>query len=667
MAPPVEDGSTGASDPMSFTHNILFLHDRDRDRDRDRDQRVTRTRSGSLVPDGYSPVLLNSPMKTKHDDDDDDEDNVGGEGGASAAAAAAAAKAKGSDGGVAVWEISEMENLAFLLISFGYMVPWTSLGSLISYFKHTYNAEFYNKLYCAYYLPGLPVAYLQHRFDGQVDMQLGSRNAYMLRGVVSFLVMITILVLMVWWREQATLIFLFTVLGIFSWLCHGTASMLASMYPATAIAYLQTGFRCPEIYTIAIVAALNIGSHPSNQDLDLFFSVTAAIVAASLVIWIWVAGSAVSKRFFDLKDARMNSHLLSSDTGDAADEEDAAAAAAAAAAASERAPLLADSQSGGGGGGGGGRYASAAASYASRSLAASVDVEDSADDVSDVLEPTSATEISRPGANSSGGGIGVAGGSPGRSRLGVRDRGKNRNSSSGSVSVSGGKGATSAIRMRARQTLRAAEDASMRNQVYRKVFSLCLALFITIWCSIFQASFFAYCDSPQGRDIEQILYFVRLFSDLLGRPLTRFARPWFLQENHHVLNASVLRISLMLLFFLYIFIPNCPRSALFSRACPSRLFLAPQLTRASAPSTPSHSHPRSDLFISFIVGIFSALSGYLTVLIYEYAAEGLDGAAQTYATGLLNMSFQLAAFTAVLLSVFITSSGWIDQITGTTS
>jgi sterol desaturase/sphingolipid hydroxylase (fatty acid hydroxylase superfamily) len=114
-------------------------------------------------------------------------------------------------------------------------------------------------------------------------------------------------------------------------------------------------------------------------------------------------------------------------------------------------------------------------------------------------------------------------------------------------------------RLRAKLVLKAVEDASMRDAVYRKVFSLCLALFITIWCSIFQASFFAFCDSPQGRDIEQILYFVRLFSDLLGRPLTRLPRPWFLQENHHVLSASVARISLMLIFFFYVFIASFPK------------------------------------------------------------------------------------------------------------
>lgn len=65
--------------------------------------------------------------------------------------------------------------------------------------------------------------------------------------------------------------------------------------------------------------------------------------------------------------------------------------------------------------------------------------------------------------------------------------------------------------------------------VYYTVWPLCVALVITIWCSIFQASFFAYVNSPEGRDIEQILYFVRLFSDLLGRPLTRMCRPPFLR------------------------------------------------------------------------------------------------------------------------------------------
>jgi hypothetical protein len=75
--------------------------------------------------------------------------------------------------------------IIFLFISFGYMLPWTSLGSLISYYKNTYSANFYVKLYCAYYLPGLPVALLQHRFDSYLEINMVLRIHTF--GVVFFL------------------------------------------------------------------------------------------------------------------------------------------------------------------------------------------------------------------------------------------------------------------------------------------------------------------------------------------------------------------------------------------------------------------------------------------------------------------------------------------------
>jgi hypothetical protein len=155
--------------------------------------------------------------------------------------------------------IPECFNALFLLISFGYMLPWTSLGALIAYYKETYSAAFYVKLYCAYYLPGLPVALLQYRFDPYLDWRYGSQRTYLIRGVLSYLVMIAILLSLVWLTTRRALLVLFVSLGVFGWLCHGTASMMASMYPPSAIAYLQTGFRCPEIYTIAAVAILHLG------------------------------------------------------------------------------------------------------------------------------------------------------------------------------------------------------------------------------------------------------------------------------------------------------------------------------------------------------------------------------------------------------------------------
>ena len=59
---------------------------------------------------------------------------------------------------------------------------------------------------------------------------------------------------------------------------------------------------------------------------------------------------------------------------------------------------------------------------------------------------------------------------------------------------------------------------------------------------------------------------------------------------------------------------------------------------------------------------FFRFPGYFVVLIYEYAAVGRKKAEQTAATRLLNICFQLAAFTAVLMSVIITSLGWLDHV-----
>lgn len=56
-----------------------------------------------------------------------------------------------------------------------------------------------------------------------------------------------------------------------------------------------------------------------------------------------------------------------------------------------------------------------------------------------------------------------------------------------------------------------------------------IAIFLNIWSSIFSAAFFAYVKPSGSIDVELVLYFVRLFSDLVGRPLARLPRPWFMQ------------------------------------------------------------------------------------------------------------------------------------------
>eukprot|EP01035_Chromulina_nebulosa_P018276 gene18276-23953_t len=274
------------------------------------------------------------------------------------------------------------------------MVPWTSLGSLISYYKYHYTANFYVKLYCCYYLPGFPVSLLQLRLDVPLDRYL----------------------------------------GVCAWLCHGTASMLASMYPSYAIASLQTGFRCPEIYTIVAVASLHMGKDPSPIDLQIFFISTGVCVFIGMISWLYVIHSPLTNKILDAKDLRLLS-LTSY----------------------EKTPLI------------------------------SKEIDQNQPTVEATIVSTSPSGIEitpvyhQPLHNA-----------------------------------------------KAKRLINVMEDINMKSKVSQDVVPLCLALYFTMFSSIFQASFFAYVDSKNDWDIEQVLYFVRLFSDLLGRPLTRLPRPHFL-------------------------------------------------------------------------------------------------------------------------------------------
>lgn len=60
------------------------------------------------------------------------------------------------------------------------------------------------------------------------------------------------------------------------------------------------------------------------------------------------------------------------------------------------------------------------------------------------------------------------------------------------------------------------------------------------------------------------------------------------------------------------------------------------------------------MFVVALVACFSVLSGYFTVLIYEYAAAGLEKSSQTAATRLLNLCFQVCICATLCTLYFMT-------------
>ena len=140
----------------------------------------------------------------------------------------------------------------FLLLALAYMSPWTIMGSLVSYFRQNHGPAFFVKLNCAYYVPGLPLALLQQHYDSTFDSRFGSYAAYLARIILAiFVLTLTLLCLpSVPASDAATLLGLTSIMGTFSWLAHGTASTVVSIFPPAALVWLQSGFRMPEIYTL---------------------------------------------------------------------------------------------------------------------------------------------------------------------------------------------------------------------------------------------------------------------------------------------------------------------------------------------------------------------------------------------------------------------------------
>lgn len=404
----------------------------------------------------------------------------------------------------------------FMLMSCGYMLPWTSLGSLITYYKATYSASFYVKLYCAYYLPGLPISLLQYKYDVYLDLKYGSQRTYLFRGMISYIVMMGILVSLIWLKSRIALIILFILLGVCGWLCHGTATMLVSMYPPSAIAYLQTGFRCPEIYTIIAVSALHLGKSATIPSLNIFYALTSSMISIGAVSWAIVVMDKKSKDFFDIKDNRVYATDLS-----------------------EVMPLLRNEKYGSSGNW---QYEE------SNNFVDKITV--------DLQYEHQELLITNQNNNSS---TVVS-----KNDVGICEKGHLSEAlcsepldSSLRTDNNFSRFSSYAIPMaHTRNLLRNVERAAMQLQLrpsdmysmddalFKRILPLCVALFVVMWCSIFQASFFAYVTSSRkGREIEQVLYFVRLFADLIGRPLTRLPRPFFLEVRipfrfHYIPNSN---------------------------------------------------------------------------------------------------------------------------------
>lgn len=153
-------------------------------------------------------------------------------------------------------------------------------------------------MYCAFYLPGLPISLLQQHYDEKIEQTFGSGRSYMYRVVIAQSLKIITLFFMPFVPRLVSedaipnvMLMFMVLIGIFSWSCHGTACQLCSMFPPSSTTYLQTGFRTPEIYTVLMVWGLRLGANASE------FNVVAFYYSTSIVGTVYVQCSPVMLTF----------------------------------------------------------------------------------------------------------------------------------------------------------------------------------------------------------------------------------------------------------------------------------------------------------------------------------------------------------------------------------
>jgi hypothetical protein len=102
-------------------------------------------------------------------------------------------------------------------------------------------------------------------------------------------------------------------------------------------------------------------------------------------------------------------------------------------------------------------------------------------------------------------------------------------------------------------------DALRSPKLHAMLFPHKLTLFITIYCSILQGSFITLVKSSgesTGVDVVLALFYMRLFFDLLGRPLALLPKPAVFKTINAILYWTIFRFFMAILFFLYISVPE---------------------------------------------------------------------------------------------------------------
>jgi len=144
-----------------------------------------------------------------------------------------------------------------------------------------------------------------------------------------------------------------------------------------------------------------------------------------------------------------------------------------------------------------------------------------------------------------------------------------------------------------------------------------MSIFISLFSTVLVLTFYSYipssCTIPS---LTQILNYVTLLSDFLGRQLVLMRKEWLIRNNFGVFVSVLIRLCLTIFFFIYIV-------NLLSW--------------------------RNDIFILVFIALYAMMGGYSNTLIYTYSNKsgGIPASQNAKSTSIINIVLQLGVFAAI--------------------
>mmetsp|Transcript_22046 Transcript_22046/g.48132 ORF Transcript_22046/g.48132 Transcript_22046/m.48132 type:complete len:479 (+) Transcript_22046:161-1597(+) len=177
----------------------------------------------------------------------------------------------------------------FFFISVAYKLAWTAISSLLSQFSRDYGPEVLLQLNIAYFFPSIPVLVLQTVFNDAMDQRLGLPMAALIRfmaGLGGLALLTSYFTYLA--TSHASLVVTTALVGASYGIAFGTSYQLASKFSAYSTVALTTGFVSSGPVVLFLDLWIKQGTYYSEEGLQVLFSWVGFITACGLAAACWL-------------------------------------------------------------------------------------------------------------------------------------------------------------------------------------------------------------------------------------------------------------------------------------------------------------------------------------------------------------------------------------------